>query len=117
MASDPWSRPTIDDLKKVLDSIGKKDYADSRSAERLELSIPAEIITSRGNTVSAVTREISRFGIGMLHKGAIQPGNATVKMFSDSQEFVYQVKISWCQACENGMFISGGQFQEQENLA
>ncbi len=114
MANDPWSRPTMDDLKKVLDSIGKKTYVDSRAAERLDLTIPAEIVTSRGNTVAAVTREISRFGIGLLHKGAISPGDATVKMYSDSQEFKYEVKISWCQPCENGMFISGGQFLSKE---
>lgn len=104
----------MDDLKSVLDSIGKKNYVDSRTAERLDLSIPAEIITSRGNTVAAVTREISRFGIGLLHKGAITPGDAIVKMYSDSLEFRYEVKISWCQPCDNGMFISGGQFLSKE---
>ena len=73
MKVDPWSRPTMDDLKHVLESIGKSESEHNRSAERLELSVPAEIITTRGNTVAAMTREISRFGIGLLHRGAVTP--------------------------------------------
>lgn len=60
MIQDPWSRPTIDDLRRVLESIGKPDYSNVRTNERLELSVPAEVRTSRGNTISAMTREISR---------------------------------------------------------
>ncbi|MCA9079811.1 MAG: PilZ domain-containing protein, partial [Planctomycetaceae bacterium] len=74
MSVDPWSRPTLDDLRRVLESIGKNDVEHERSAERLELSVPAEVQTLRGNTVSAMTREISRFGIGLFHKGYLTPG-------------------------------------------
>ena len=110
MSVDPWSRPTLDDLKHVLESIGKSDAENNRSAERLELSVPAEITTFRGNTVAAMTREISRFGIGLLHRGSVAPGEVTVKMASDSREYQYRVLLEWCHPCENGMFISGGQF-------
>ncbi len=68
MAQDPWSRPTIDDLRRVLESIGKPNVANVRANERLELSVPAEIKTQRGNTIAAMTREISRTGIGLLHR-------------------------------------------------
>lgn len=110
MSQDPWSRPTMDDLKAVLESIGQEQTENNRAVNRLELSVPAEIITSRGNTISAVTREISRFGLGVLHRGAIQPGEVTIKMASESREFEYRVEIKWCTPCENGMFISGGEF-------
>jgi len=111
MSRDPWSRPTMDDLRAVLESIGNEETAEnSRAIDRLALSVPAEIITSRGNTISAVTREISRFGLGILHRGAIQPGEVTVKMASESREFEYRVELKWCTPCENGMFISGGEF-------
>lgn len=100
----------MEDLRHVLESIGKKDQVNSRAAERLELSVPAEITTARGNIVAAMTREISRFGIGMLHKGAVTPGEVKVKMASDTREFDYRVLIEWCKPVENGMFISGGQF-------
>ena len=108
--SDPWSRPSMDDLKHVLESIGKSEVDHNRSAERLELSVPAEVVTSRGATISAVTREISRFGIGLLHRGSINTGEITVKMASDTREYKYNVLIEWCHPCENGMFISGGKF-------
>ena len=93
MTHDPWSRPTIDDLRRILESIGKVNVSNNRENERLELSVPAEIRTQRGNTISAMTREISRTGIGMLHRGAVTPGDVIVRMASD-----------------NGMFMSGGRF-------
>ena len=110
MPDDLWSRPTLDDLRAVLESIGRSDVDHGRSVERMELSVPAEITTSRGNTIAAMTREISRQGIGLLHRGVVQPGEVTVCMASDTREFKYRVRIDWCQPCENGMFISGGRF-------
>jgi hypothetical protein len=110
MSADPWSRPSLEDLKQVLESIGKTDGDHERAAERLDLSVPAEVITARGSTIPAMTREISRFGIGLLHRGSLQAGDVTVKMASDTREYKYLVRLEWCTPCENGMFISGGQF-------
>ena len=114
-SADPWSRPTFDDLKYVLESIGQSDVDHNRAAERLELSVPAEIVTMRGSTIPSMTREISRFGIGLLHRGAVNPGEVTVKMASDTREYQYQVLIEWCHPCENGMFISGGKFLDKHS--
>lgn len=110
MGQDPFSRPTVSDLRAVLESIGKSDEVHDRAAERLELSVPAEVRTARGNTVAAMTREISRFGIGLLHRGSVTPGEVNVRMASDTREYSYRVLLEWCQPCENGMFISGGRF-------
>jgi hypothetical protein len=110
MAGDPWSRPTLEDLKRVLENIEPSDEPNNREAERIELSVPAEIITGRGNLVSAMTREISRTGIGFMHKGSISPGEIRVKLASDTREFEYTVRLEWCQPCEGGMFLSGGRF-------
>ena len=110
MTPDPWSRPSLKDLKEVLESIGKPDVTNLRTNERLELSVPAEIKTQRGNTISAMTREISRTGIGMLHRGSVSPGEASVRMASETREFEYRVLIEWCHPCDNGMFMSGGRF-------
>ena len=121
MSTDPGSRPNMDDLRSVLESINKSDEDHSRGAQRLELSVPAEITTFRGNTISAMTREISRFGIGLIHKGQISPGEVTVRMASETRQFEYSVLMEWCRPCENGMFISGGRFlsrnPEQSNDA
>lgn len=113
MTRDPWSRPTLDDLRAILESIGKSDSEHHRAAERLELSVPAEVTTGRGNTVAAMTREISRFGIGLLHRGYITPGEVTIRMASETREFVYRVRLEWCQPAEKGMFLSGGRFLDQ----
>jgi len=113
MSSDPWSRPTAADLKRVLESIGDSEESHGRTVERLELSVPAEVITARGNVVSCMTREISRLGIGLFHKGSITPGEVQVKLASDTREFLYRVNLGWCQPCDGGMFISGGTFIEK----
>lgn len=115
MSQDPWSRPTVEDLRQVLESIGKPDVANLRDHERLELSVPAEIRTGRGNTISAMTREISRTGIGLLHRGSLSPGETTVRMASETREFEYRVQIEWCHPCDNGMFMSGGRFLSNDS--
>lgn len=117
MSSDHWSRPDADDLRSVLESIGKSDADHNRSTERLELAVPAEVTTLRGNTISTMTREISRHGIGLIHKGSLSPGEVTLRMASDTREFEYRVLIEWCRPCDKGMFISGGRFLSQKTTS
>ena len=114
MNVDPWSRPTLKDLQEILERIQKPDAENRRDMERLELSVPAEIVTQRGNTIPAMTREISRTGVGMLHRGAVSPGEVTLKMCGDSKSFEYRVLIEWCAPCDNGMFLSGGRFLQRK---
>ncbi len=115
MSQDPWSRPSIEDLRRILEAIERDPQSNQRTAERLELSVPAEITTMRGNTVSAMTREISRNGIGLLHRGILNPCEVTIRMASDSREFEYRVMIEWCVPTESGMFLSGGRFLARTN--
>jgi hypothetical protein len=110
MSADPWSRPTLGDLRRILESIEPSPEMHNREAERIELSVPAEIVTQRGNTIAAMTREISRTGIGLIHKGTVSPGDVRVKLASDSREFEYSVRLEWCAPCDEGMFLSGGRF-------
>ena len=112
---DPWSRPSVKDLREVLESIERVDGSNLRTHERIELMVPAEITTSRGNTIPAMTREISRFGMGMLHRGSVSLGEVTVKMASESREYCYRLELEWCMPCENGMFMSGGRFLSKAN--
>ena len=110
MSADPWSRPTLSDLRRILESIEPSDETHNRETERIELSVPAEIVTQRGNTIAAMTREISRIGIGLVHKGSVSIGAVRIKLASDSREFEYRVRIEWCYPCDQGMFLSGGRF-------
>jgi hypothetical protein len=111
---DPWSRPSVQDLRSILESLERSDGENQRTHERIELNVPAEIITRRGNIVEAMTREISRLGIGLLHRGSISPGEVTVKMASETREYTYRVALDWCVPCEQGMFMSGGRFLGRE---
>ena len=113
--ADPWSRPSVADLKSILDSIEKQDEINLRSNERIDLNVPAEILTGRGNRVDAMTREISRNGIGLVHRGSVSPGEVTVKMASETREYTYRVQLEWCVPCTNGMFLSGGRFLRRED--
>jgi hypothetical protein len=95
----------------VLESIAQPDLVDEgRAWERFELCVPAEVTTQRGNTISAMTREISRYGIGLIHRGSLAAGPVTVRMASETRDFEYRVLIEWCSPCANGMFMSGGRF-------
>ncbi len=114
MTVDPWSRPSLKDLQRVLESIEQSDQDNVREAERLELCVPAEVVTSRGNTVPAMTREISRTGVGLLHRGSMSLGQVTVKMASETRQFEYRALIEWCYPCEGGMFMSGGRFLRKQ---
>jgi len=111
MSADVWSRPTLSDLHEVLESIGQNPpEAESRAVPRLELCVPAEVKTLRGNTIPAMTREISRGGLGLLTRGQLMVGYCRVKMASETREFDYRVEIEWCRPTENGMWLSGGRF-------
>ncbi len=101
----------MDDLRAVLESIGRpQEVVNQRSVDRLELSIPAELTTGRGNTIAAMTREISRTGIGLIHRGNVSLGEVSVRIASETREFTYRVQLTWCDPTDNGMFISGGRF-------
>ena len=109
--TDAWSRPTLKDLHAVLESIGRDEPpADQRAVPRLDLCVPAEVKTARGNTVPAMTREISRGGLGLITRGSLTPGFCRVKMASETREFDYRVEVEWCRPTDNGMFLSGGKF-------
>jgi hypothetical protein len=110
MSTDPWGRPSSDDLRRIQETFDRDVGPNVRAAERLDLAVPAEIRTQRGNTIEAITREISRTGIGLLHRGAINMEEVYVKMASETREFYYRVQIEWCMPCDNGMFLSGGRF-------
>ena len=78
---DPWSRPTLKDLQEILEHIQKPDTENRRNVDSGCSSCgPAEWSHRTGNTVAAITREISRSGIGILHRGSVSLGEVTVRM-------------------------------------
>ena len=108
MPADPWSRPTLNDLKRVLGSLDVAPVDNRRESKRQELRVPAELTTGRGNAVSVMTREISREGIGLIHRGAVPLGEARLQLPGDSRAIRRRVRIEWCAPFAYGMFLSGG---------
>ncbi|MGC1272897.1 MAG: PilZ domain-containing protein [Planctomycetaceae bacterium] len=108
MPADPWSRPTLADLRRALEDMGKSSAGNRRSTERRELRIPAELTTCRGNAVSAMTREVSDRGFGLIHRGVVPLGEAVLQLAGDSRAIRHCIRIEWCVPCRNGMFLSGG---------
>ncbi|MFH1053225.1 MAG: hypothetical protein V1740_02295 [Candidatus Woesearchaeota archaeon] len=76
--------------------------------------MPTDVYTSRGNKIEVITRDLSRTGIGLLHRGAVPLGESVVKMSSERKDFEYMVDIIWCLPTEKGMFISGGYFFQRK---
>ena len=113
--SPPWSRPNVHGLREILEEIVQVDLSNLRESERLELNIPAEILTAQGNAIPSMTRDISFTGIGLLHCDPIDLGNVTVHLASDSYQCCFQMAIEWCSPCENGMFKSGGRILSESN--
>ena len=103
-----WSAPTLEDLRATEFLKANLIKTERRKDERLELSVPATIITQRGAQIPAFTRDISRHGIGLVLHGILQPNQeATIKMASDTREYCYDVAVKWCSHIEGGRCIAG----------
>lgn len=118
MPADPWSRPTIGDVRQALESFGGSSSThgasqeNRRSSERRMLRVPAELTTGRGNVVSAMTREISSGGIGLIHRGVVPLGEARLTLQGDTRPIRHLVHIEWCVPCRNGICLSGARLLE-----
>ena len=74
------------------------------------MEAPVEIRTEQGVVIPAITRDISFSGIGFLHRDSIPFGEIDVDVKTDACVCTFKVAVIWCSPCENGMFMSGGQF-------
>ncbi len=103
-------------LREILESIEQVGVPERRARTRVEVVIPTEIQTSSGNTVKGTTREINRFGVGLQHQGPVFLGEASLKLSSDSREYLYRVAVEWCEPCGGGMFQSGCRFLTKPSI-
>lgn len=57
------------------------------------------------------SRDISASGIGLLHAMPIEPGEATVTVYSDTAGPVrLRAEIEWCEPCGDAWYISAARF-------
>ncbi len=107
-----WSALTYQDLAATEFLKAKFIKVERRRAERLDLSLPATIITARGASIPAITRDISRHGIGVLMHGLMQPGEeATVRMTGETQQYEYPVVVRHCNHFEENKFFVGMEYR------
>lgn len=103
-----------------LDSTVRQLVADARfeDAERREHGrtpffhpVIIEIIGEGRARYSAFTRDVSETGLGLLHWMPIEPQPivVTTRLLND-QLVSLNLEVSWCIACGEGWYISGGEF-------
>jgi hypothetical protein len=64
-----------------------------------------------GRQYSAFTRDISSFGVGLIHNMELVPGEYDVRISSALGYWVrVRTRIEWCQSAGEGWYISGGVF-------
>ncbi len=67
--------------------------------------------TSDGRPHAAFSREISRFGVGLLHDIKLVPGEVECRISCpDGPPTIVPLNIIWCEPCGDGWYISGGEF-------
>lgn len=97
-------------LFDILTAAALRDR-DSRGDVRYPLNRPV-VIHAAGQTIKALTREISRSGIGLTHKAPLARGECHLTaVLQCGQVARIPISVRWCQQLDDGWFISGAQFR------
>ena len=83
---------------------------DSREDVRYPLVRPV-VIHAGDRTVKALTREISRSGIGLTHKAPLERGECHLTAALQSGHVArIPISVRWCQKLDDEWYISGAKF-------
>jgi hypothetical protein len=100
-------------INRVLERARGTRGEELREAVRSPFFGPVSISQS-GEEVprfSAFTRDISPFGIGLLHIMPLKPGQVVISLRSAlGEELLLRTQITWCESAGEGWYISGGRF-------
>ena len=104
----PNARRMLKDAESVLASRRKRD--------RTPFIHPVVIRLANDRRISAVTRDISPLGIGLLHGGDIAPQIVEIEArLADDSAIQLSVELLWCMNYGAGWHFSGGIFRCTEN--
>jgi|GEM_PF-741524 len=96
-------------LFDILSAAAVRDR-DSRGDVRYPLNRPVVIHTA-GQTIKALTREISRSGIGLTHKEPLERGECHLTAALHSGHVArIPISVRWCQRLDDEWYISGAMF-------
>jgi hypothetical protein len=107
-----------DEALEFLDAIdllfSEAKMSEERRAElRVQFLRPVtlSIMVPAPRQVSALSRDLSPFGIGLLHTVPLDPQEVVVHVpLGHGGKLHLRVKIKWCDALSEGYFVSGGCF-------
>lgn len=106
MLSDPWRRPTLEDVRHVGVEPDQNTTAAPPSSGQFPCCIPAEVITQRGNSVSAMTQFIGPSVVTLIHWGLVPVGLARLRLAHDRTQLVYLGLIEQSIPCGRGLYRS-----------
>ena len=99
-------------VSQLIEDINRFDGSEGRQHARCRYLRPVTITLDYGERhVSGLTREISRFGMSLLHGVALEPSKVTVTMRNESgYALTIPITIVWCRPCGGQWYLSGGRF-------
>jgi len=98
-------------LHPLLVEARANDKREDRWGIRYPFFRSVAIATDDGSHVTAFSRDISASGIGLLHSIDLPLGDVEIRITTGRGYAVrVRTRVSWCQPCGEGWFISGGQF-------
>ena len=108
------TRPFTDTVRDVLSAC---DGQEQRQEFRHPFFRPATVTRQDGTTYHVFTRDISRIGIGLLHKMPIEPCLVTVTMQLRTGTSVdFEAELLWCDATRGNRYASGARFLSEVPL-
>lgn len=89
-----------------------RDYEkNARRYNRYAFFRPVSIRIEGDRHYSAFSRDISAWGIGLLHNFELTPGEVGIAISSEQGYSIpLRARIVWCRPCGEGWYISGGGF-------
>jgi hypothetical protein len=98
-------------IEELFDAAAEA-YGDYRYEYREPLVRSARLILTGGATFNVMTRNISRYGVGLKHSQPLAPGNVRLEInMRPGATTVVNAELLWCSR-HGDHYISGAQFLE-----
>ena len=99
----------------ILLSAALSEELNRRLHRRYPFVRPVTIDSPDGSSQSTLCRDISRLGIGLIHREPITPGRATLSITSSTgTDIVGTADLRRCNSIGQGWYASGGRFPVEE---
>lgn len=104
----PIENPLVDPVDIMLRDAELAEE-ERRLNNRTPYFTPVFINTERGESHTGFTRDVSRTGVGLLHRAPLELQPATVLITRSRGDTVeLKMDITWCESCGDGWYVSGG---------